>query len=305
MLLSDFDHLLRALYSEDSKISSSHRRSHLKDSQATPPKAKIDKVKEVWEAVLPHRELVSSSGDIKVRPAGQTIGDYDAGQMSDGERVIFYLIGQAMMARAGCVIIVDEPELHIHKAILSKVWDAIELERSDCAFVYLTHDLEFAVARTGATKVVVTRFDPVLSNWEIANIPDDVDLPEEVVAKILGSRQAILFVEGEAGSLDIAVYRRVYANHTVIEVGGCDLVIHSVATFNHHKGLHRVKCAGLIDADGRDETIASYLRIRALKCSLSPKLKISSRYRVSSQNWRNYCTSKKAVLIPCKGLATL
>src|SRR5262249_19151188 len=159
------------------------------------------------------------------------------------------LIGQCMMARGGCVLVVDEPELHVNKAIQSKLWDTIESERIDCSFVYLTHDLEFAVSRRGSTKLVLRSFDPSGPRWDVEAVPEDVNLPEDVVAKILGSRQPILFVEGTVGGLDVSVYRRVYTDWTVVPVGTCEQVIHSVASFNAHGGLHHLGCAGLIDLD--------------------------------------------------------
>lgn len=35
---------------------------------------------------------------------------YDATELSDGERVIFYLIGQTLMLPSECKRIIDEPE---------------------------------------------------------------------------------------------------------------------------------------------------------------------------------------------------
>ena len=72
---------------------------------------------------------------------------YNAAEMSDGERVIFYLIGECLAAPDDAVIVIDEPEMHLHKSIQSDLWDAIEAERPDCLFVYLTHDVDFAASR--------------------------------------------------------------------------------------------------------------------------------------------------------------
>lgn len=67
--------------------------------------------------------------------------------MSDGERAIFYLIGQVLVAAANSVLIIDEPELHIHRSIMSSLWDQLESARQDCAFIFITHDIEFAANR--------------------------------------------------------------------------------------------------------------------------------------------------------------
>jgi hypothetical protein len=256
-LISDFDHVVAALYADENQISVLHRQAHLKDSAAKPPATKLDSLKEIWHALLPHRQLVTKDGTIEVKPPEVQGRNYDAGELSDGERVIFYLIGQALLAKTDTLLIVDEPELHINRAILAKLWDAIESKRKDCAFIYLTHDIEFTISRRSASKYTVKSYvrDPN-PEWEIEAIPDDTGIPEEILTMIAGSRLPILFVEGDGGSLDAALYRRVYDQWTVVPVGTCDGVIHSVSSFQKHSVFHRLGCVGIIDADGRsnDET---------------------------------------------------
>jgi ABC-type branched-subunit amino acid transport system ATPase component len=67
---------------------------------------------------------------------------YKASEMSDGERAIFYMIGQTLAAAENSLLIFDEPELHVHRSIMDKLWDDLEAARQDCAFVFITHDLE-------------------------------------------------------------------------------------------------------------------------------------------------------------------
>ena len=73
--------------------------------------------------------------------------------MSDGERVIFYLIGQCLAASQQGIIVIDEPELHLHKSIQAPLWSAIERLRPDCLFVYFTHDVDFAVAQESSKRI--------------------------------------------------------------------------------------------------------------------------------------------------------
>jgi hypothetical protein len=73
-----------------------------------------------------------------------------------------------------------------------------------------------------------------------------------------------LFVEGDSGSLDAALYRRVFDGFTVIPVGSCEVVVHSVASLKAHSTLHRLDCAGLIDPDGRDQGELLALKARAV-----------------------------------------
>ncbi len=266
-LLSDFDHVVAALYADENRTAVQHRQAHLLDAAAVPPKTKLDVLKSIWSGLLPHRELIILDADIRVRPTDAPDGapDYDAGDLSDGERVIFYLIGQCLLANAG-IIIVDEPELHINKAVLAKLWDLIEATRTDCGFIYLTHDLEFTASRRGAARYALRGYETVdgQPQWDIDEIPEGTGLSEEVVSKIVGSRQPVLFVEGDGGSLDSAIYRRVFGGMTVIPIGDCDGVIHAVSTFRKHAALHRVGCAGVIDADGREASEIAELDTRGI-----------------------------------------
>lgn len=58
--------------------------------------------------------------------------------MSDGERVIFYMIGEVVSVPENSIVVIYEPEMHINKAITKKLWNEIEVERPDCTFVCLT-----------------------------------------------------------------------------------------------------------------------------------------------------------------------
>lgn len=264
-LLSDFDHVLAALYAENTDVSIKYRQDALAAPGMTinPPAAKIDKLKKIWENILPHRSLVPLGNNLKTRDGGGN--EYSASDMSDGERVIFYLIGQALLAKPDTLLIFDEPELHINRSILAKLWDEIESARTDCCFLYITHDVEFASSRHAATKYALRAYQKLPKEaWDIELIPQESEMPDDVVATIVGSRRPVLFVEGDGGSLDSSLYRRVYELFTVVPVGSCEQVIHTVAAFAARPQLHRVGCAGLIDADGRTDEEAAYLADRGV-----------------------------------------
>lgn len=266
-LLNDFDHVLAALYAENNDVSIKYRQSCIETpgSLSPPPPAKIDKLKAIWERVLPHRELVVLGGNIKTKTNDGS--EYSASDMSDGERVIFYLIGQALLAKQDTLLIFDEPELHINKSILAKLWDQIESSRPDCAFLYITHDVEFAGSRHAATKYALRSYRKVPREaWDIELVPDGAEIPDDVIATIIGSRRPVLFVEGNVGSLDSSLYRRVYSDFTVIPVGSCEHVIHTVNSFATRPELHRVGCAGLVDADGRIAEEIAYLETKGVYC---------------------------------------
>lgn len=261
-MLSDFDHVVAALYADENEVSVQHRHNHHENIDAIPPKTKLDRLKFIWDMLLPHRSLAIYAGNIKVNAPGSEKSQYGASEMSDGERVILYLIGQTLLVTPATLIIIDEPELHINRSILARLWDATEASRPDCAFLYLTHDIEFAVTRSLADKYAVNSYEngPGGEQWELEAIPADSEIPDEVMTKIVGSRLPVLFIEGEAGSLDSALYRAIYTDFTIVPVGSCDNVIHTVTSFGKQQAFHRLGCAGLIDRDGRSNETIERLR---------------------------------------------
>lgn len=265
-LLNDFQALLQTLFAQQNRTAVKFLDDHRRHSTLPTPLTVLQRIQDVWQRLLPHRELQLLEASIRVKPVGSqrsgqppeaiTEADfYRAGEMSDGERAIFYLLGQCLIARPNSVLVIDEPEAHVHKAIINKVWDEIEAERPDCAFIYFTHDLDFASRRTARSKYFLRSFACVKNNrkiWDIEQIPLDTGLPEHVVSEIVGSRQPILFVEGTGASLDMTICRGVYADFTPIPVGACDVVVHSVESFRRNPTLHAIgPVHGLIDGDGR------------------------------------------------------
>lgn len=250
-LLNDFDALLQWLFAEQNNIAVRDLNDRYKGAIGEPVSTKYKQLTAMWERVLPTKRLIITADDIQVESADAiNVARYSAAQMSDGERAIFYMIGHVLFAPPG-VIIFDEPELHVHRSVLGRLWDELEATRPECAFVLITHDLEFAATRTGR-KLVVRSFLPPAS-WTVEEVPKDSGFDEQLTTLILGSRRPILFVEGEGGSLDLAIYRACYPDMTVVARGGCDQVIRSVRTMRANASLTRVTCAGLVDADSRTQ----------------------------------------------------
>jgi hypothetical protein len=141
---------------------------------------------------------------------------------------------------------------------MDKLWDDLEAARQDCAFVFITHDLEFAASRV-AQKFIIRDYDPA-PRWNIKAVPENTGFDEEVTTLILGSRRPILFTEGTENSLDLAIYRCCFSNWTVIPRGSCEDVIHSVVTMRRNQELTRITCSGIVDADDYEADDVAYLR---------------------------------------------
>ena len=269
-LLNDFDRLLQYLFAQQTTLAVENNQKLNRREKITNSKTKLDILQEVWERLLPLKKLHITADDIRVSSIGIESADYSASEMSDGERAVFYILGQVLSANEGSILIFDEPELHIHKSIISNLWDEIEKLCPDCSFLMITHDIEFAATRV-AKKYVVRNYysDPA---WDISEIPDS-ELDEQTITLILGSRKPILFVEGEKTSLDMATYRLCYPEWTVIPKGSCKDVIQAVSSLrklNEDMPILNIKCAGIVDRDTRDSSQIQELEeqgIKVLPCS--------------------------------------
>jgi len=255
--LNDYTALLSYLFAEDADVSTRYRQESLESGPRPAPTTKLDAVRRIFTTVLPHRQVFASGGQVMAEPADASGQRYNAAQMSDGERVVFYLVGACMAAPEGAVIIIDEPEIHLHKSVQGLLWDAIERERPDCLFVYLTHDLDFAASRAGATKVWLRGYRagaaPGQQTWDWALVPEQDALPEALLLELIGSRRPVLFTEGQRGGLDDQLFTALLPNYAVTPVGGCEQVIHITHSFAGLHSLHHLACQGIVDRDARDQ----------------------------------------------------
>ena len=270
ILLNDFDRLLQYLFAQQNNLAVENNQKLNRDEEITNSKTKLDILQEVWERLLPLKKLHITADDIRVSSTSIESADYSASEMSDGERAVFYILGQVLSANEGSILIFDEPELHIHKSIISNLWDEIEKLRPDCSFLMITHDIEFAATRV-AKKYVIRNYYSAPA-WDISELPDS-ELDEQTITLILGSRKPILFVEGEKTSLDMETYRLCYPEWTVIPKGACKDVIQAVSSLrklNKDMPILNIKCAGIVDRDTRDSSQIHELEeqgIKVLLCS--------------------------------------
>lgn len=146
-LLNDFQQALSLLFSEaQCELQREHEEAKkcCEEGKQIPAPADtvVDRAQRIWNTLLPQRTIDLSGNGVHVVFNGQK---YHGKEMSDGERVMLYMICQALVVRPCSLFIIDEPELHIHKAIVKELWTQLENERPDCTFMYLTHDVDFAV----------------------------------------------------------------------------------------------------------------------------------------------------------------
>lgn len=255
-LLSDYEEVLSATWAKQVKQESEYiQRCREKDIAQEPheavPKMIVDVLYYIWASVFPHRGISFKDGKVTAFLASEekTV-EYNGRDMSDGERVALYLICQALCVPDNKTIIIDEPELHLHRSIMNRLWSAIEQERQDCLFIYITHDTQFAASHNQSTKIWVKNYDG--QHWEYSFI-EDTELPKQLLLDIMGNRRKVLFVEGTNDSYDTFLYSCLYREYYVVPCGSCSKVIEQTQAMRDSTQLHDLECYGLIDRDYRPE----------------------------------------------------
>lgn len=255
-LVSDYDDTLAALLAlkanEYDRFVNDCRAAET-DGKTHPhtPVTVVDKLFAIWKDVLPERELIlNDSKFYAVLRSGEQSTTYAANQMSDGERAVLYLSAQVLSIPENRIIIVDEPEVHLHRSIMNRLWSALEKYRPDCLFIYITHDTQFAALHTHADKIWIKDFNG--TKWNFENISGS-ELPEELLMDILGSRKNVLFVEGERNSFDTQLYTQLFRKYIVIPCGSCTQVIARTKAFRNNPSIHDCNVYGIIDRDYRSD----------------------------------------------------
>lgn len=209
------------------------------------------RVKRIWEAIFSDKSLVLNSSSIYV-DSKLNSSTYNASNMSDGEKIAFYYIGSILCAHEHAIIVVDEPEIHLHRLLVSEIWDKLETERQDCKFIYLTHDIDFAITRQRSKKIWLRRFlEENLFDYEILKNHDVI--PEEIFLRIQGSTRPVIFIEGQLDSTDYKLYSSLFKNRTLLPVESCDNVIKYTSSFGKVGAFHRIRPYGIIDRDRRTD----------------------------------------------------
>ncbi len=246
----DLNNVFKSLVEEDNECRGKFYDAYEASNPIQKPTTTLQRVIEIWNKLLIHRKLSYSEGYLTVIP--EKGNPYDFMYLSDGEKAIFYYIAHVLIAQEKSYIIVDEPENHLHLALVAKLWDTLELVREDCQFIYLTHNLEFANTRTNSKKIWMKSFTSP-ATWDMQEIESNDDIPQVLYMELLGSRKAILFCEGKKTSYDINLYSRLFPNYLVIPVDGHMQVINFTRAFNASKSIHGNHAIGIIDGDFHTE----------------------------------------------------
>lgn len=251
-MLNDYQPLMEFLMTENFEKSIEYREKHKEGNQEFDNETKLEKIKKIWEKVITHRRLQISAGKIEVESVDGNSDKYNGNAMSDGERAIFHYIAEVVSAKDNSLIIIDEPENHLHNSILERLWNEIEAERQDCVYLYITHNLDFARTRNN-TQIVWIKNMIDKQKWDYALL-DSNEFSDDLLLEILGNRQGVLFVEGtQDKSIDRKLYSRLFPKYSIMPLEGCASVIQATKAYNKLPMLHYKTIKGIVDRDRRTE----------------------------------------------------
>ena len=197
---------------------------------------------------------LENSGGEKILARHGDGEQFSIAQLSDGERSAIIIAATVLTVEPGTLLLIDEPERHLHRAIIEPFLSAVFKHRTDCPFVISTHELALPVSNPTA-RVLITRScqwtADVAESWEVEELNAGTVLPEDLRLAIMGSRRRILFVEGTTRSLDHPLYNVLFPDLSVIPKEGCAGVQRAVSGLRGAAEHHHVQAFGLIDRDDR------------------------------------------------------
>lgn len=244
--------LFTKLLAEDATSAVRFRDQHAVGATAQVEETNLMRLRKAWADFFPGRNIDFSSYKPTVVSGFDSSGTpYSASRMSDGERVALYLGGRILNSQSN-IVVIDEPEVHFHSRLAVRFWNTLEQFRPDIRFIYITHDLTFALSRQSAQFVIVK------PNTEPSIIPLDGELPRSLSESILGAAsfsiyaKRIIFCEGQEGEGgDHSFYSSWFKGFdtTVIPVGSCKDVVQCTQAFGNDKLVAGVSAIGIVDRD--------------------------------------------------------
>jgi len=254
---------------------------------------------------------VSIKNDEQLFATKNDSAPYSIAELSDGDRNAILIAANVLTANSGSLIIIDEPERHLHRSIVSPLLLSLFEKREDCGFVISTHDVTLPADSPNASTLLIrscTWNGNTATNWDTDFLTPNSAVPDDVRTAILGARRTVLFIEGTHDSLDKHIYSILYPGISVAPRGNCVEVERAVTGIRGSKDLVWLRAFGLIDRDDRDEPAVTELATRgvfALDCYSVESLyyntgvmrKIAERQALIADNQANLEAAIQSVII--------
>jgi len=228
------------------------------------PEPPLQQLFDLFNEIFP-QIILSYSREQKRLSAKKGNDSYGPSAFSDGEKQVFSILADLIGIQDSFkTIVVDEPELNLHPELAERLWTLIETEYPDKAFIYATHSIYFSL-RDSVEKVYVLSTD----SEKIVEFTSLDDLPRADTSAFLGgipgilSANRVLVTEGHDKSFDAIFYRWLLDDNRVevFPAGGCTDVVDVVSKSGLWNRIStRIKLAGVVDADFRDQTYLESLK---------------------------------------------
>ncbi len=188
---------------------------------------------------------------------------YSIAELSDGERAAFLIAAAVLTAKPETLLLIDEPERHLHRSIISPLLTLLFEKRKDCAFIVSTHEVMLPIDNPSASTLLLRSCEYVNSeanSWNADTLAPNAQIDDELKRDILGSRRKMIFVEGTPTSLDAPLYSLLFPGISIIPRETCRDVEHAVKSLKSVENVHWVKVWGIVDNDGRSANDINHLK---------------------------------------------
>lgn len=241
----------------------------------------FQKYKEIFSSILPGKTLLdinpASPGEFKFTDeSGQQL---PFGSLSSGEQeIIKVLFDVARKDIRHSVIIVDEPELHLHPTLTFKLIETLKsIGDHTNQFIFLTHspDLISTYYSTGDVYFIDQKDNGINQAHRLS----DLDHEHKEVASLIGQNlgmfavgKKLVFVEGEKSSIDRLTYQKIALTiDPEIRVLPAGSVLNILALNNIEEQIRRsifgIDLYMIRDRDGlSDEQVTLLERNGRIKC---------------------------------------
>lgn len=214
---------------------------------------------------IPIEIFVRESDQVVARKHGGA--PYSIAELSDGERNALLIAANVLTVKEGTLILIDEPERHLHRSIISPLLTLLFSKRDDCAFIVSTHDVMLPLDNPSAHTLLVrgcTYNGSSVSGWDTDLVSPGTQIDDDLKRDILGGRRKLLFIEGTENSLDKPLYSLVFPSISVVAKASCRDVEHAVSSIRDSDDLHWLHAFGIIDNDRRTESDINRLKEKGI-----------------------------------------
>ena len=166
------------------------------------------------------------------------------------------IAANVLTAPKSTLLIIDEPERHLHRSIISPLLSQLFERRADCGFVISTHDHNLPLGNPEARTLLLRSCSfsgQTPQNWEADELAAEAPIDDDLKQDSLGARRKILFVEGTESSLDKPLYSLIFPMVSVIPKGSCSEVERAVVGLRGGDAFHWLCAFGIVDSDGSDD----------------------------------------------------